>query len=501
MNSFVNHSQNTSFEAPPITRLPHELMVEIGAIVADQSSTPSELQALTVTAQQDLLSLCQTSRQFNGAATGVLYSAVYLATGRSVGCFLFTLSQRPGLAQLVKGVFGPSLSGPSPELPYAFWDFVDTTSDAILSRNKFWEDPLPSEYFTQIPERIGAQMVLAILQRLPHLKALALPQSQLIGGPYTGHMSLPHLTKLTISLVDQPEATFERCPAAYSRRLVAWLDPCCIGARFPSLEVLEIITPTGRWAAELVPGPAVDGCPQRYAESLTTTRTDPCGPAELDLVSLEQAVFHPDYFRTLVFAGPGQACQGACWYAAGRGWHLGRLLETAGQNLRALSVEWEWEHDGWYFNQEMHLAGLARLRHLTSLTVSLQALFGQSHEFKEAVDNMVMSPAEALAGLLPESLMVLRINEYTFGNDGGQEEEDHNFAVWYFLKIVRDNWLNAREGRELWFKRDPDLDRNQLAAVPVDPMRVCLRILLGHLVWHADDIGGDFERVPHSAWT
>ncbi|KAK7736544.1 hypothetical protein SLS53_006975 [Cytospora paraplurivora] len=499
MNSSVIHPENMSLDTPPSTRLPHELLVEIAAIVADQSSTTVEPRPLTVTALQDLLNLCQTSRRLNGAATEVLYRAVYLPTGRSVGCFLFTLYQHPGLAQLVKGVFCPSLSGPSPKLSYAFWDFIDTTYNAVLSRNRFWEEPLPSQYFTPIPERIGGQLIMAIVQHLPHLKALTLSQSQLIGGPYTRDMRLQSLTKLTISVVDQPEVTFERCPAAYSRRLVAWLNPRCIGARFTSLEVLEIITPTGRWAAKLVPGPVVDEHPRRFVESLTTTRTDPYGPAEFDLVSLGQAIFHPDHFRTLIFASPGRKCENACWYASDRKWHLNRFLETTGRNLRALSLEWEWEHDGWYFNQEMHLTKLMKLRHLASLTISLQALFGMSHEFNAAVDAMIMHPVEELAGLLPESLMILRINEYTFGNEGVQEAKDHNRAVYYLVKFVRDYWLNVREGRELWFKRDAELDMHQL--VTVDPMRIHLRIILGHLLRHADDIGGDFEQVPRSVLT
>ncbi|KUI69996.1 hypothetical protein VM1G_05276 [Cytospora mali] len=464
IENLIRHFSKLRIDTPPIEKVPQEIILEI-----------LENLVHPLADRRDILNLCRTSRQLQAAATTILYRAPYLNTAKSVGCFLFTLTQNPDLVPLVRGLICSGIAACNPRLAYAFWNEDDTTYNAMsTSFVKFGEGPLLGLDSSPIPDRISSQLLEAILRLLPQISDLSIPQTQLLEGPYTSQARLQHLTKLSISIVYHPEASFVSCPAPYSRRLLSWLDPHSIGARFPVLTRLSVLTPTGQWMADLVPGDSssiINGSPERYVERLVTRRTKLCGPAEWEFMSLGQPIFDPSKFHTLLADNPGRDSKRSCHYATSQSWDLNRFLATTGRGLRTLSLNWQGPHRlfGYFGRNNTQLTNLNSLTNLACLTVSLQVLFGQTRNFNDCVDKLRKSPSSELDHLFPESLQILRVNEFIAGlfensfrprfMDEPSRIGDHNAAVDGFLQVLRDHWLAARGDRELWFRRWPVLDR------------------------------------------
>lgn len=287
--------------------------------------------------------------------------------------------------------------------------------------------------------------------------------------------------------------------------------PRFLGRYFPVLECLEIINPKGRWVAKLVPGddnPDSSVPPELYVQDLTVTKREQDAPAEWDLISLKQPIFHSSKFHSLIFAGPGKESIHFCRDALDMGWNMNNFLSTTGQGLRTLSLDWEdgSPHDAWYFEKRDCRDDLRKLQHLTCLTISLQALRKDLRDFKTWVDQLTeaTSPAVELAKTFPASLKVLRINEFTASMYIAESMTDklwvdsfvtaHNDTIHRFLVILRDHWLNGREDRELWFKRLDFLDEKH--RVTFDASRATMNRLFAR-----QEAGRAFAPVARRAWT
>lgn len=490
---------------PPIEKLPQELLLDVfehlvhHSLVAagfpEQRAThrmddfdlkddqPDQNGLVTAVDRKDLRNLCLVSRNFKMAATTLLYRCAHFVTAESPGSFLFTLTEHPDLQPLVKHISVPTYEWRiSKRFSFAF------DHDTYCLRPLKCASPVDPEahFFARCEEYLSVGPLRLTLSLVSKLRTLVIPQAVLLDGPLTKDLVLRDLTKLRINLTAQNETIFQICSAFIYDRMLTWLSPDFIGHRFPALQRLEISTPNGRWEADLV-SEEVDslegGSPRKYVESLRTTTTFPMVPAEWDLMSLEQPIFHPSKLRTLEYDGPGKSCSWVTPVSKPRKWDLNRFFAEKGGGLRTLSLDWEVHDDTdfdeptnfalpqLYFGPEGRLHTLDKLTNLTHLTVSLQALFGVAKTFWDWVDDMEASPEKELARLLPPSLRTLRIAEYIPGvyeeecNVWEYEDEEHQNIRYHgrcvsrFLQALRTRWLLRDEGTELWFRRYADLDQ------------------------------------------
>lgn len=490
---------------PPIEILPQELLLEVfehfvhhslvTAGFPEQRATyrkhdldlkddqPNQHGFVSAVDRKDLRNLCLVSRKFKMAATTLLYRCAQLATIKSPWRFLLTLRAHPDLQPLVKHISVPTF-GRRNTKRFGF-AFVNDTYYKVTSCRRREFDP-GKKFFVECGEYLTVSRLMPTLSLVSNLRTLVIPQTILLDGPLTKNLVLRNLTKLRIKLMAQNEMAFQLCEHFISDGTLTWLSPDLIGHHFPALQRLEISTPHGRWEADLVSeevDSAEGGSPRKYVESLKTTTTFSIVPAEWDLMSLEQPIFHPSKLRILEFDGPGQDCSWVSRLAKFRNWNLNRFLAEKGGGLRTLSLDWE-VHDytnfdeptdfalpRFYFGFEGRLNTLDKLTNLTQLTVSLQALFGIAKTFWDWVDDMEARPENELARLLPPSLLTLQIAEYIPGvyeeecNVWEYEDEEfqnikyHSRCVSRFLQALRTWWLPRDEGRELWFRRYADLDQ------------------------------------------
>lgn len=438
----------------------------------------------------DLRNVCLVSRKFKMAATTILYRCAHLTTSKSPGRFLLTLTTHPDLQPLVKHVSVPWYIG-------TITDRFDFAFSHDKTNWKFWmeHDPLPdgleAEFFAECGGYVGGGLLRLTMPLVPNLRTLVIPQTNLLDGPFTKDLVLPYLTMLRITLMAPSEAIFSRYGFHHAVRTITWLSPDDIGHHFPALQRLEICSPNGRWEADLV-SEEVETAEGRslwkYVESLKTTTTSQVAPADWDLMSLKRPIFHPSRFHALEFDGPGDSCQMVFNHVAKiANWNFNRFLVEKGGGLHTLSLDWELhdnvddDHtndkhpDEVYFGSEERLTNLDKLANLTHLTVSLQALFGDSDTFEDWVDHAKARPDTELAKLLPPSLRTLRIAEYIPGAyeaawyPTGEDEMDerqvehwacwHSYTVYRFLHTLRAFWLLRDKRRELWFRRYDALDR------------------------------------------
>lgn len=299
-------------DTPPIKNVPQEVLLHI----VEYLHVLKQHEVIVRHSRRDILNLCQTSRQLRAAATTVLYRSVRLSSARSVGRLLSTLSQNPGLARLVRELRGPPLSDPPSLLAYVFLDAEDTSHNGIISNHQTSRYPglkllLAGVLFVgPIRDGVGNQLLKGILRLLPQLRSLVIPQAQIFGGPYTGQVRLEHLTDLCVSVPHHPETSFERCPGSYSRRLLSWMEPRGLSARFPALKRLAIRTPTGQWTAEfdgVYGGLRGDGTPGKYVSTLNIYRTNCDGPAEVSYPTIREQLSSPFgcFFKFSKHALPG----------------------------------------------------------------------------------------------------------------------------------------------------------------------------------------------------
>lgn len=368
-------------------------------------------------------------------------------------------------------------------------------------------------------ESLSADRLRLTVSLVPNLRTLVITQVILLDGPFTKDLVLRNLTKLRINLTAPNEVIFVLCGQSISDGTLTWMSPDFIGHRFPALQRLEISTPHGRWEADIV-SEGVDSLegssPLKYVESLKTTTTYSIIPAEWDLMSLEQPIFHPSKLRTLDFGGPGENCAWVIRIAKTRKWDLNRFFTEKGGGLRALSLDWKvHDHTDFdeptnldlpqlYFGPEGRLHTLDKLTNLTYLTTSLQAFFGIAKNFWDWVDDMEASPEKELARLLPPSLRTLRIAEYIPGvyegwwdiweyeDEAYQNIRNHGRCVYRFLQALRTWWLSRDEGRKLWFRRNADLDQLEVdSGVPLG------RSGIESILDYETERDEGFERVLH----
>lgn len=523
---------------PPIGTLPQELLLEVfehlvhhslvTAGFPEQRATyrkddfdlkddlPNQHGLVTAVDRKDLRNLCLVSRKFKMAATTLLYRCAHFAMMISPWRFLITLGAYPDLQPLVKHISVPTFGWRSTKrFSFAFFN------GAYMLDSLRWRARVhPGENFVaEFGEYLTVNRLMLTLSLVSNLRTLVIPQDILIDGPLTKDLVLPNLNKLRINLMAQNEVIFQLCDLSNSDGTLTWLRPHFIGFRFPALQRLEISTPNGRWEADLV-SEEIDlvegGSPRKYVESLKTTTTFPTVPAEWDLMSLEQPIFHPSKLRTLEFDGPGKDCSRVFRIAKFRKWDLNCFFAEKGGGLRTLSLDWE-VHDytvldeqtnldlpQFYFGPEGRLHTLDKLTNLTHLTVSLQAFFGVAKTFWDWVDDMEARPENELDRLLPPSLRTLRIAEYIPGvyeeeSDVWKYEDEefqniryHGRCVSRFLQALRTWWLPRDEGRELWFRRYTDLDQ-----LEVDSGAYLGRSGNAFMLDYGAESDGVFERVLH----
>lgn len=438
----------------------------------------------------DLRNVCLVSRKFKLAATTLLYRCAHLATAKSPGSFLLTLTAHPDLQPLVKHISVPWYIGViTDRFDFAFSH--DTTNLSLGMEDDLLPDELEAEFVAECGENVGGDLLRLTMPLVPNLRTLVIPQTNLLDGPFTNDLVLPYLTMLRITLMAPNEAIFLSYDFHHAVRTITWLSPDLIGHHFPALQRLEICSPTGQWEADLV-SEEVETAKGRslwkYVESLKTT-TAQMAPADWDLMSLKRPIFHPSKFHTLEFDGPGEFCGRVFNRVADiANWNFDRFFTEKGDGLRTLSLDWELhdiddddnsssdkDPEEAYFGNMGHLTTLHKLTNLTHLTVSLQALFGVADKFQNWVDNTKASPDTELSKLLPPSLRTLRIAEYILGvyeiswfppdeEEWNVWERDHwvcshNDAVYHFLQSLRAFWLLRDERRELWFRRYAALDQ------------------------------------------
>lgn len=497
---------------PPIETLPQELLLEVfkhlvhhslvTAGFPEQYAThirvdfdlkedePNEYGYVSAINRSDLRNLCLVSRKFKMAATTILYRCVHLATSKSPWSFLLTLRAHPDLRPLVKHVSVPTY-GRRIDKRFTFAFVHDTYGWTSLRWAASFD--LGAHFFAECGEYFSVGRLMLMVSLLPNLRTLIIPQTILLDGPFTKDLVLRNLKKLRINLMAKNEVIPHICSVSISNRTLTWLNPDFIGHRFPALQHLEISTPSGQWEADFVSeevDTAEGGSPRKYVESLKTTTTYSMAPAEWDLRSLKQPIFHPSKLHTLKFHGPGNNCS---WVSQTVGnWDLNRFFAEKGGGLRTLSLDWgvhdisaddDSDPQEVHFGPERRLTTLDKLANLTCLTVSLQALFGHAAKFWDWVGNIKATPDNELAKLLPPSLRTLRITEYIPGvfEDtwhisilDERERADmlagirhHNGCYFRFLQTLRIFWLLRAKDRELWtrsyvlldlFESDSDTD-------------------------------------------
>ncbi|KAK2599196.1 hypothetical protein N8I77_010969 [Diaporthe amygdali] len=498
IRSLVHSFNKLRLDTPPIKTLPQELLLQVfGHLLIPTLIRPAMLTfpdeegetikgyCTAAVDRKDLLSVSLVCRSFEMAATTLLYRCADLTTAKSPGKLLLTLLAHTGLRPLIKKIVMPTYLGMIASR-FAFAFSHDTTNTRFgYPFSIIPQGGLPEEIFSECGEYLGGCLLRLILELVPQLRVLNIPQTNLLGGPFTKNLVLQHLTMLRITLMAPSEAIFVSSPWSQAFSTFKWLSPDFIILHFPALVRLVIESETRNWSAYLVNAEKEDGIrPGKYVRSLGTKTTHPNSPAlaEWDLMSLSQPIFHPSKLHTLYFDKPGKQCHSVCEFAHSEKWDLNRFLESKGSGLRTLSLDWEWRHydgnaQGHYFGAAGRLTTLGGLANLTHLTVSLQALFGTAEHFNDKVDDMRENPEAELERLVPASLQTLRISEFLYDvvpeyllrynleeeSDEDLEEEnecfaEHNSSVYCFLKTLQTRWLLRGEGRELWFRRYDVLD-------------------------------------------
>lgn len=480
-------------DTPPIEKLSDELLLQVlgnlvhplllAGVLSDVKT--SERYDTTVD-RRDLRNVCLVSRSFKRAATTLLYDCAHLATSNTPGSLLSALNNHPLLRPLVREISVPIHVGDVGRRPTYAYSISDRACYDLPDENKIPERLYKPSLFAERVEYVTGNTLRGIVEHAPELRTLTIPQTSLVNGPFTRNLILRNLTKLRIQVMVPNEVTLYTYDVMGGASFtLTWLRPEYIGERFPSLERLEVCTPTGTWEADLVAGDTdmEGGALGKYVESLRTTETGEEAPTEWNLMSLEQPIFDPSKLRALEFSGPEHECYMRCEHSEARGWNLNRFLGTKGIGLQTLSLDWgcddPFDVAESYFGRARRVTGLNGLPSLTHLTVSLGALFGRSREFNLAVQNLERSPDEELARLFPELLRTLCISEFVPGvcnslimgpddhfaapNAGRHQAENirirkHNGVVCRFLKLLRTHWLPRAEGRELWFRRFKKLD-------------------------------------------
>lgn len=457
--------------------------------------------------RKDLRNVCLVSRTFKMAATTLLYRCAHLTTAKSPGNLLSILMAHPELQPLVKHISIPTYADRSAGFDFAF-------SHDWLKFVKLEGDDMEFQYrkmSAKCAKIVEGSVLKGMVPLLPNLRTLVIPQLSFIDGWVIKGIVLKNLTTLRIALMAPPEDTFVSAGFETSLRTITELRPAVLGNHFPALQRLEVCTATNTWEASLISGEDdMDSCglPLKFVESLKTTATSSIAPAEWHLLTLERPIFDSSKLHTLDFDGPGSRYTLPCSVASEMDWDLNRFLSESGGGLRTLSLDWEVHNheldntQSSYFGVLGHLKSLAELTNLTHLTVSLQALFGNTTTFRGWVRDMEDSADTELAKLFPPSLRTLRVAEYIPGvyeHDSYVEDTEsdavilaHGGSVYSFLQALRACWLLRGEGRELWFRRYADLDR--LAD------RVGTHMGRAGLVWILDGTAekdGMFERVLH----
>ncbi|KAL1867853.1 hypothetical protein Daus18300_006128 [Diaporthe australafricana] len=512
------------FCTPPVEKLSDELLLQVlGHLVhpflltgAFSDAGDAEQDGTTVD-RRELRNVCLVSRTFKRAATTLLYRCAHLATSTTPGSLLSSLHYYPLLRPLVKEISVPVHLGDSGRRPTYAYSISNTAYYDVPNEDEISARLSQPSPFAESVDYVPGGILRHIVQCVPQLRALTIPQTSLVNGPFTRNLILWNLTKLRIHVMVSNEVTLYTYDVAIETSFtLRWLSPGFIGERFPALERLELCTPTGTWVADLVAGDTgmEGGALGKYVESLKTTETGEEAPAEWSLLSLRLPIFHPSKLRALEFSSPGFDCYMQASHSEAQDWDLNRFLETSGSGLQTLSLDWGCDDLTWvpesYFGPAKRITGLNKLPSLTHLTISLGALFRKATIFNLAVQNLERFPDEGLEWL-PEQLRTLRISEFVPGVvnslilgpedddmaavDGRNQAENicvrkHNGVVCRFIRLLRDHWLPRAEGRELWFLRFETLDwRARLTGEPRG--RDGLVASLGQ--WEPE--GPGFERV------
>lgn len=458
--------------------------------------------------QQTLISLTKTCRRLNMPATSILYRCAHLPTHRSVLRFLNSLRMQPNLADLVKQVSCPHEVLMS--LTYTFHRPLgdDGSSSTTLVRTlscpigvpRDVDDPFQS-YYAYCRTTVHRKVLDCILEHVPEIRALSVTFQSLWHMSYPiSPLPLEHLSKLSIAMPVQPEFYMGDPSGHYP--IVTWLTKSALG-QYRALKRLELLHPRGKWIADLVTveatGTSGSNGIEKYVESLTTLRRTGGAFAEWDLLSLQQDIFNPAHFHTLDYAGQSRRCCGACSKMQPSGWDLNGFLATNGRGTRRLNLDWENDHiQLGQLGPTGTLTSLPMLTNLTHLTVSMQVLFQQHGIFHNQLYTILDDPSTELARMFPPSLRVLRISEFMLGllrpGDPGAEDrslEAYNGLLLRFVNILRAQWLDVRDDRELWFRYCLRLERHPRKAN--ERSRCMLRWLVSPQ--KHQDVGREFARV------
>lgn len=504
-SGILNSSDESFLGVSPVETLPQEVLLQVFEHLVDPSLITAGFPDKKVNhysdadnelyfadrkpiCRKDLRNVCLVSRKFKLAATTLLYRCTHLAIAKAPDNLVSSLQAHQELQSLVKHISVPTYQG---VLTYRYdftflhdtinWLCYDTDAGVPVP------PPLKDEFYAEFGKPYAGSLLRRMLELVPQLRTLVIPQFNFYGGPYTKDMVLFNLTMLRITLMTPNEVTFYTEGTRFSISTLRWLHPAVLHERFPSLRRLEVYTPNGKWEADLVTEKPVNGPPAKFVESLTTTALRHEAPAEWDMMSLYSPIFNSSKFHTLKFAGPGLDCRWVTSFPYHMEWNLNRFLSGKGAGLRTLSLDWECHNTDEdihsnrtpqevYFGPTAAIINLHELSSLTHLTISLQALFGDSGTFDEWAEAMEDDMEAEITKLLPPSLRTLRIAEYApgvheagwillgMGNDEAADAdgEDIRMTCLYvqnFLKALRFHWLLHAEGRELWFRRYALLDR------------------------------------------
>lgn len=465
-----------------LDNLPQEILLNITKKFAEPWVMTNDLADWTVYSldresrerQRTLVSLCKTSRLLSATATTVLYHCAHLATTKSVRFFLHTLRTRPGLANLVKQVSCPHQV--LMRLAYLFsHDTFDHDIGRLLSGG--WVNERSMGLILDEGNIIRYHDLVEILHYIPRVRTLSVPQSELglVSNLWGGYLWLEYLTKLSISLHFQPSSRLgENDPY----RVLSWLHPVTIATTCPALQYMELISPFRIWKAEFTDVSSEMPIkkeyfylPGKYIVSLSSISLGGGGGVQWDLMTLQQPVFHPSCCHTLHFDGPNSKNKQRLFIAQQRQWNLNHFLNTRGQGIRVLNLDWDTECCLFdtvdLFGPVGWITTLKGLTNLTHLTISLQVLFFRLPFFAREVDQMGQDPATEINRLFPSSLKVLRIDEWMPNLFWPAESPQtihaakvttFSTAVGFFMTWLRRYWLHNRRDRELWFKRYGQLD-------------------------------------------
>ncbi|KUI70193.1 hypothetical protein VM1G_06307 [Cytospora mali] len=422
--------------------------------------------------QQTLINLCQTSRSVSAAAISILYRCAHLATTKSFRCFLHTLRTRPEFIPLVKQISCPHEVLMRLVYIFARNNIFGGNTDRLLGGG--WIDQWSGRLMVDEGNIIDYYELFELIQYTPQLRALSIPQDHvgLIAGPWGGLLWFDHLKRLSVSVHFQPSS---RLSGPDPQRALSWLDPGYVAVAYPALQYLQIISPYGKWQAEFTPAlrnrnsfTAV-----KYITSLSTIPLAGGACVEWELMTLQQPVFNSSYCHTLHFTGPASRKEGTDSLPQQKNWTLNRFLHTKGRGIRVLSLDWNNEctplDKSIMFGPMRAITPLRGFTNLTHLTISLQVLFDMPSLFTREVRQMQDDPAHGINWLFPNSLKVLRVDEYMpyiFSPPGlPQRTYTHrarsfSYAVKLFVNWLRCFWLHNRDDRELWFKRFGKLDRH-----------------------------------------